>query len=77
MEKQVILASGSPRRQELLRLIVPEYEVIPALGEEVAEEGLSPQETVRQLALHKAKEVAAAHPRRPGHWRGYHCRCGK
>ncbi len=62
MEKQVILASGSPRRQELLRLIVPEYEVIPALGEEVAEEGLSPQETVRQLALHKAKEVAAAHP---------------
>ncbi len=62
MEKQVILASGSPRRQELLRLIVPEYEVIPALGEEVAKEGLSPQETVQQLALHKAKEVAAAHP---------------
>ena len=62
MEKQVILASGSPRRQELLRLIVPEYEVIPALGEEVVKEGLSPQETVQQLALHKAKEVAAAHP---------------
>ena len=76
MEKQVILASGSPRRQELLRLIVPEYEVIPALGEEVAEEGLSPQETVRQLALHKAKEVAAAHPGALVIG-GYHCRRGK
>lgn len=62
MERQVILASGSPRRQELLRLIVPEYEVIPALGEEIAGEGLSPREMVQELALHKAREVAESHP---------------
>lgn len=62
MEQQVILASGSPRRQELLRLIVPQYQVIPAVGEEVMDKDASPEEIVQSLALHKAREVASSHP---------------
>ena len=30
-----VLASGSPRRKELLSKVIPEYEVIPAQGEEI------------------------------------------
>ncbi|MBC7318303.1 septum formation protein Maf [Candidatus Bipolaricaulota bacterium] len=55
----IILASSSPRRQELLRLIVPEFQVVPPKVEEdaVAE----PQDLLR-LAKKKAEAVAARYP---------------
>lgn len=57
-----ILASQSPRRRELLRMVIPEYEVIPAKGEEVVTAS-DPALAVKELSLQKAMEVAASvHP---------------
>ncbi len=61
-DKRLILASASPRRRELLdRFNIP-YEVIPALGEETAPEGLPPGELVAALAAGKAAEVSGRCP---------------
>ena len=57
--KKWILASASPRRKELLKEVVSEFEIIPAKGEEKADEGLSPFELVKELARQKAREIAA------------------
>lgn len=57
---RLVLASQSPRRRELLKEICPDFEVIPARGAEVADLLLPPEEVVQILALHKAREVAAA-----------------
>ena len=54
-----ILASASPRRRELLAKLVTQFEVIPATGEEVLQENLSPREQVQALAWQKAHEVAS------------------
>ena len=40
----MILASQSPRRRELLGLFCPEFEVMPAQGEESLPDGISPRE---------------------------------
>lgn len=54
-----ILASGSPRRRELLEMLgVPNLTIRPAKGAERATPGAGPEQTVRELALHKAQEVA-------------------
>ena len=59
----IVLASGSPRRRELLEMLgVKELLVVPARGEEVVTPGSPPQDTVRSLALRKAQEVAALRP---------------
>ena len=55
---KIVLASGSPRRRELLSMLGAEFEVIPAKGEEKTEVGLTPAETVVSLAKAKAEEVA-------------------
>ena len=54
---KVILASGSPRRKELLKLIVPEFEVIVSGVEEKLQEGLTPQEQTLKFAYIKAKDI--------------------
>ena len=55
----IILASQSPRRRELLaQMGVPQFEVVPALGEEIASPGLSPAQLVEVLSRQKAEEVA-------------------
>ena len=54
---RVILASGSPRRKELLKLVVPEFEVIVSKVDEKIDEQLLPQEVVQELAYQKAKDV--------------------
>ncbi len=59
---QLILASKSPRRVELLKQICPDFLVEPACGEEVIPAGATPSETVMALATAKAREVAAHHP---------------
>ena len=54
-----ILASGSPRRRELLEMLgVPDLTIRPASGPERATPGAGPEQTVRELSLHKAQEVA-------------------
>jgi len=56
---EIILASGSPRRKELLEMLgVKDMRVIPAKGEEKAYNGLAPQDIVMNLAADKGREVA-------------------
>lgn len=57
---QLILASASPRRKELLGKLSYPFEIIPAQGEERSD-AASPTEMVCDLALHKASEVFANH----------------
>ena len=54
---KIILASASPRRKELLKIIVPEFEIIVSGVEEILEPELTPQEQVTKLAYIKAKDV--------------------
>lgn len=54
----VILASQSPRRRELLGVICDNFRVVPAKGEEIIPEGLEIEEIPRQLALNKCREIA-------------------
>ena len=54
---KIILASGSPRRKELLKLVVPDFEILISGIDEKLEEGLTPQEQVTRLAYIKAKDV--------------------
>jgi len=55
---QIILASQSPRRKELLEQIGLEFEICPAKGEEVITKTI-PEEVVMELSKQKAEEVAA------------------
>ena len=54
---KIILASGSPRRKELLKLIVPEFEIKVSESEEILDDNIKPEEQATQLAHLKAKEV--------------------
>ena len=54
---KIILASGSPRRKELLELIVPKFEVLASGVDEDLNEELLPQEQVIRLAYIKAKDI--------------------
>ena len=55
-----VLASGSPRRRELLEMLgVSDMVILPAQGEEKAPEGAEPGELVTALAAAKVREVAA------------------
>ncbi len=57
--KKVVLASASPRRRELMRLLTDEFEVIPAAGEERAPDKMRAEEIPIFLAEQKCREVAA------------------
>ena len=61
LHKPLILASQSPRRQEILTLAGFEFAVCPA-DAEWAPEGLAPFDRVRELARSKAAEVAKNYP---------------
>lgn len=54
---KIILASGSPRRKQLLKLIVPKFDVIVSKVDEILEDGLSVEEQVTRLSYIKAKSV--------------------
>ena len=58
MKYQVILASGSPRRKELLELIGVEFKIIISNKEEVITSS-NPEEVVKELSMMKAEDVAA------------------
>lgn len=59
---ELILASGSPRRRELLKMLGLEFRVIPSESGENPPVGASPEETVKALAAAKALEVAGRSP---------------
>lgn len=58
---KLILASGSPRRAELLEKMGLTFQVEPSNTDEILEPGLTPQQEVVHLSLGKAKAVAAGH----------------
>ncbi len=61
-KRPVILASASPRRQELLRQIGIDFAVEPSREPEAFEPGLAPARLVISLAQRKAREAATKHP---------------
>jgi septum formation protein len=58
----VILASASPRRVDLLRQLVSEFEVIPSAAPEVHDEQLTAWEMAQVNAYRKARVVAKQFP---------------
>lgn len=58
----LILASRSPRRNELLHMVGVSFACIPAVGEEKVPEDMPVSEQAEFLARHKALEVAETHP---------------
>lgn len=58
-ERNIVLASQSPRRRELLGGLVSNLTIMPDTSEEVVEDGATPEETVKKLALQKARNVSA------------------
>lgn len=55
----IILASASPRRKELLEMLrVENFKIIPAVGEETINRGMTPAEVVCSLSRAKAEEVS-------------------
>lgn len=58
----VVLASASPRRTELLRKLVPDFQVIPAHLDEDALTDPDPWVTAQRLAREKCLAIAGDHP---------------
>lgn len=54
---KIILASGSPRRKELLKMVIPEFEIIVSGAEEKTEKRMTPEEQATNLSYIKAKNV--------------------
>lgn len=54
---EIILASQSPRRRELMDLLKIDYKVMPSGADETFEEGLAITEQSKRLAYIKAKEI--------------------
>lgn len=54
---KIILASGSPRRKELLSMFVPNFEIMVSNADESLIDNLTPEEQVTRLAYLKAKSV--------------------
>ena len=56
----IVLASNSPRRRELLKMIgIGDFRIIPDAGVEDIPSGLSPELAVCKIALQKARNVSA------------------
>jgi len=54
---KIILASQSPRRREILKKIVPEFEIIVSDADEHLTPGLTKKELVIDVSYQKAKDV--------------------
>lgn len=64
---QLVLASASPRRRELLARVGLRFDVVPSSADETVLPGESPEEHVVRLSAAKAREVAGR-PEVPGRW---------
>ncbi len=62
MNNNIILASSSPQRRELMKLITEDFEVIPANVDETLPEDILPEESAEYLARLKCSAVALSHP---------------
>ncbi len=62
MTKKIILASGSPRRKELLELMGLDFEVVSSAFVEQLDSSRKVSDVASELALGKAKDVADMHP---------------
>ena len=62
--KEIILASSSPRRRELLSIITRRFTVQTSDCDETIAEGTGPIEAVRELSLRKAAAVWAVLPQK-------------
>jgi septum formation protein len=60
--RKIVLASGSPRRKELLEKIGLKFEVDPAEYVETLKSGMKPEEIARYLSLQKAQSAAKKYP---------------
>lgn len=60
--KKIILASGSPRRKEILENVGLQFEVVASSYEEDMTLALKPQELAKHLSLGKAEDVAKNNP---------------
>lgn len=58
---KIILASSSPRRKELLKKIVGDFEIIPSEVDEVYPSSILPIDVSLYLSNLKAKDVASKH----------------
>jgi len=59
--KTIILASASPRREELLKIIGLKFTVEPSNYHENLDLDLEPQELAKSLSLEEARRVAQNH----------------
>ncbi len=64
MDNRLILASASPRRDELLKTLAIPFEVVPSLVEETRVDGEGPSQAAIRLAELKAREVRGRYPGR-------------
>ena len=62
LSKPFILASVSPRRQELLRSVGMKFKIIPAHVNEEYLDGESPRQHVRRLSRNKTMAIAQKNP---------------
>ena len=60
--KQIILASGSPRRKKLLEQIGLTFDVVPSEYDESQAPEMPPEQLVQFLSERKAETVAKQHP---------------
>ena len=58
----VILASASPRRRELLKLIYDEFEIMPADIDETVRKSIELEQYPEYLALKKSRSIAEKRP---------------
>ena len=68
MTEQIVLASASPRRRELLTQIGLKFQVVPSRAEELVLPDETPEEHVIRLSIDKASDVAA---QKEVEWRGF------
>jgi septum formation protein len=61
-QRQIILASGSPRRKELMTLMGVDFKVIPSDFDEQLDDARTPEEVAKELGLGKAMTVARQYP---------------
>ncbi len=60
--RRLVLASASPRRQELLEMLGIDLIIDPSGIDESCRPGESPREHALRLSLEKARDVSARHP---------------
>ena len=58
----IILASKSPRRTEILSMLGVKHIIIPSTEEEIIDYQLSPEEVVKSLAYQKAYSISKKYP---------------